>query len=108
MVVGELHILDGRIVPNGRRDDFEHNTSYSALVNHLVPFCRNLAARCRASSALRSRGRMLDATEQRVRAMLRDVRNGAVGERSRRAALRTMDTLLKKMSRLAQAGGLFF
>ena len=48
--VGEVHILDRRVVPNGRRDHFEQNTHYNNLLTHLVPITRDISKRCRNSS----------------------------------------------------------
>ena len=51
--VGEVHVIDRRIVPNGRRDQFEQNLHYHNLVNHLAPTARDIARRCRTSSVRR-------------------------------------------------------
>ncbi len=57
--VGEVHVLDPRIIPNGRRDDFERNVHLSNLKNHLAPLGRDVANRCRTSSRDRKRLRDL-------------------------------------------------
>lgn len=54
-VVGEIHVLDPRIVPNGRRDDFEHNTHYDHLQSQLSAFAMRITKRCRQTSAERTR-----------------------------------------------------
>ncbi len=41
--VGEIHVVDRRIVPNGRRDHFEQNAHYTNLVNQLGPIAREIA-----------------------------------------------------------------
>ncbi|KFL46321.1 hypothetical protein IL54_1737 [Sphingobium sp. ba1] len=51
--IGELHVLDRRVVPNGRRDDFELNIHMSNLINHMAPLARDVAKRCRTSSIRR-------------------------------------------------------
>jgi molecular chaperone HtpG len=48
--VGEVHILDRRIIPNGRRDHFEHSVHFDNLLNHVGPLARDIARRCRQSS----------------------------------------------------------
>ena len=53
--VGELHILDHRIVPNARRDYFEPGPHLRNLENHLLPILRGIGERCRAASAARNR-----------------------------------------------------
>ncbi len=57
--VGEVHILDSRILPNGRRDYFEPGPHLRNLENHLGAIFRRLAERCRTTSATRTRERRL-------------------------------------------------
>ena len=57
--VGEVHILDPHIIPNGRRDYFEPGPHLRNLENHLRPFFRTLSNRCRKSSASRNREKKL-------------------------------------------------
>jgi histidine kinase/DNA gyrase B/HSP90-like ATPase len=68
--VGEVHILDERIVPNGRRDDFEPNLHFANLINHLANIGRDVARVARTSSVQRRAVRGLAAVE----AALRDYR----------------------------------
>lgn len=58
--VGEIHILDSRIVPNGRRDYFEPSTHLRNLENHLSAICRNLERRCRMASKQRNQQKHLE------------------------------------------------
>ena len=55
--VGEIHILDSRIVPNGRRDYFEPSIHLRNLENHLSAMCRKLERRCRMASQKRNQKR---------------------------------------------------
>jgi hypothetical protein len=48
--VGEVHILDRRIIPNGRRDHFEQSVHFDNLLNHVGPVARDISRRCRQSS----------------------------------------------------------
>ena len=52
--VGELHIMDSRIVPNARRDYFQPGPYLRDLENHLRPVLRKIASRCRAASRARN------------------------------------------------------
>ena len=52
--VGELHILDSRIIPNARRDYFEPGFHLRHLENHLAPILREISARCRRESSIRN------------------------------------------------------
>jgi Histidine kinase-, DNA gyrase B-, and HSP90-like ATPase len=51
--VGEIHIVDRRITPNGRRDHFEQSVHFDNLLNHAGPIARDIARRCRQSSISR-------------------------------------------------------
>lgn len=51
----EVHILDPRIIPNGRRDYFEPGVHLRNLENHLSAVCRKLEQRVRVSSQDRNR-----------------------------------------------------
>lgn len=53
--VAEIHILDSRLAPNGRRDYFESNPHLRNLENHLSAMCRSLEKRCRNASKQRNR-----------------------------------------------------
>ena len=57
--VGEVHILDPRIIPNGRRDYFERNPHLRNLENHLAPIFGQISARCRAASSNRNKQKKL-------------------------------------------------
>ena len=55
--VGELHILDSRIIPNARRDYFEPGPHLRNLEHQLTPVLRNISTRCRRESTARNRAR---------------------------------------------------
>ena len=55
--VGEVHVLDPRIVPNARRDHFEQNVHFSNLTAQLEPFGRQVAKRARSASVERNNAR---------------------------------------------------
>ena len=57
--VGEVHIVDVRIVPNARRDYFEPGPHTRNLENQLGAVLRRVVARCRKASAARNKQRRL-------------------------------------------------
>ena len=57
--VGEIHILDPRIIPNGRRDYFELGPHVRHLENQLGPVVQSISVRCRKASLDRNRKRKL-------------------------------------------------
>lgn len=60
--VGEIHILDPRVVPNGRRDYFEPGPHTRNLENQLVAVFHSIATRCRMASAARNKEQKLLST----------------------------------------------
>jgi hypothetical protein len=66
--VGEVHVLDERIVANGRRDFFEPNLHFENLCNHLVVYTQDVARRCRSYSNLRRKERSLTDLENALTA----------------------------------------
>jgi molecular chaperone HtpG len=62
--IGECHVLSPKLIPNGRRDDFEQNVHYSNLVTHLCPSARKIARTCRERSAERARKRRETVAQQ--------------------------------------------
>ena len=57
--VGEIHILDPRIVPNARRDYFEPGPHLRNLENNLRTTLRKIATRCRTASTARNKDRKI-------------------------------------------------
>ena len=64
--VGEVHITDSRIVPNGRRDYFEPGPHLRNLENHIGAIAHDISARCRRASSHRNRLRQAEATIQQA------------------------------------------
>jgi molecular chaperone HtpG len=52
--IGETHVLDNKIVPNGRRDNFEQSAHFTDLLTRLTPTAKDIAHRCRTSSISRN------------------------------------------------------
>jgi molecular chaperone HtpG len=92
--VGEIHIVDSRIIPNGRRDHYEHNVHYTNLINHLAPLAREISTRCRQSSSRRNWLRLVERQEDEVRRDLAIVRQGSLSTTERQLiATRVQQTL---------------
>ena len=53
--IGEIHVVDPRLVPNARRDHFEQNVHFADLAAHVQPLARSIAKQCRAASIERNR-----------------------------------------------------
>jgi molecular chaperone HtpG len=48
--IAETHVLSKKIVPNGRRDNYEHSAHLTDLLTRLTPTAKDIAHRCRTSS----------------------------------------------------------
>lgn len=54
-VIGDIHVASKKIIPNGRRDDFEHNVHYTMLQVELGSRASDLTHRIRSRSQQRQR-----------------------------------------------------
>ncbi|TGR83019.1 molecular chaperone Hsp90 [Mesorhizobium sp. M2D.F.Ca.ET.223.01.1.1] len=108
--VGEVHVIDRRIVPNGRRDHFEQNAHFHNLINHLTPTARDISRHCRTRSIRRKWEREFEFHAEALKETLGVVAQGGVGRSEReRLALSAEQTLLKldklaSMQILAEGG----
>lgn len=98
--VGEIHILDPRIIPNGRRDQFEQNSHFNNLVNQLGPTARDIARRCRTSSAKRSRLREFESGVRDIEVRLDILRQGTLCEQERQSQALAVEAALSRLDRL--------
>ena len=57
--VGEVHIMDHRIMPNGRRDYFKPGPHTKNLENRMEAIVRGIVSRCRKASQTRNRSQRL-------------------------------------------------
>lgn len=65
--VGEVHIVDSRIVPNGRRDYFEAGPHLRNLENHIGAIAHEISSRCRRASSQRNKLRSIGAAINQVK-----------------------------------------
>ena len=83
--VGEVHIIDKRVIPNGRRDHFEQSVHFDNLLNHLAPITRDIARRCRQSSVSRKWVREFELHKGAALERRRLVARGGISKASRKA-----------------------
>lgn len=100
--VGEVHVVDARIVPNGRRDHFEQNAHYHNMVTHLLPAAREIARRCRTSSLQRKWQRDFERGEQTIKEKMNVIRQGAVTKTTRKRLLQEIELTLSALSVVTQ------
>lgn len=97
--VGEIHIVDQRIVPNGRRDHFEQNTQFLDLVNKLTPTGRELSRRCRTSSLRRNTIRQFEIAYAQVAANIAAINQGVLGPTEKKRLAKEGHKSLKRMEK---------
>ncbi len=85
--IGEIHVLDRRIVPNARRDNFEVNHHSYNLLAQLGPVTAGIAQRCRSSSVSRNSAQILRNVITEVDARLAEGRPFDAAESSRLRSL---------------------
>lgn len=98
--VGEIHVLDPRILPNGRRDDFERNVHLANLKNHLAPLGRDIANRCRTSSRDRKRLRDLELEQASAREGIAVLAQGSLSATERERVALGVDLSLMRAEKL--------
>ena len=76
--VGEIHVIDSRIIPNGRRDHYEQNVHYTNLINQLSPIAREISTRCRQSSIRRNWLRQFERQQDQIKRDLEIMKQGSV------------------------------
>lgn len=99
--VGEVHVIDRRIVPNGRRDNFEQNVHFHNLINHLTPTARDIARRCRTSSVRRKWEREFELYAQSVAEMIGIIVQGSLNRPKREQVALSVEQTLLRMSKIA-------
>ncbi len=95
--IGEVHVLDGRVVPNGRRDEFESNAHLDNIIAHLRPVGAEIARECRVSSQKRTRLKTFELGADKVYEKLDVIKQGAVSERYAKFTKAEIGTLLAEM-----------
>ncbi|MDE2839834.1 MAG: ATP-binding protein [Chloroflexota bacterium] len=100
--VGDVHVLDRRIVPNGRRDHFEQNTHYGNLLNHLLPTARAISRRCRTSSIQRKWEREFETHARAAEEKLAIIGQGGIGKDERNRVALDVEKVLLRMSKISE------
>jgi molecular chaperone HtpG len=99
--VGEIYVVDSRIVPNGRRDHYEQSVHFDNVLNQLSPIAREIASRCRNSSLIRNWVREFERSEQSAKDKLGIIKQGTIGVGHQSEAAEDVKHILVKMERIA-------
>lgn len=100
--IGEVHILDGRVVPNGRRDEFENNAHLDNIVAHLRPIGAEVARECRVSSQRRNRQKTFELAADKIYEKLDVLKQGAVSARYAKTIKEEIGALLSEMRKVTE------
>jgi len=95
--IGEVHVLDARVLPNGRRDEFESNAHLDNIIAHLRPVGAEVARECRDSSQKRNRLKTFELGADKVYDKLDVIKQGAVSERYAKSIKAEIGTHLSEM-----------
>ena len=95
--IGEVHVLDSRVVPNGRRDEFESNTHLDNIIAYLRPVGAEVARECRMSSQKRNRFKAFELAADKIYEKLDVLKQGAVSGRFSKSIKTEIGTLLAEM-----------
>jgi len=97
--VGEIHIVDPKILANGRRDNFEQSVHLDNVLNQLAPTARDVARRCRQSSISRKWQRDFDLHKEAALERAKTVSRGGLPRAARQtqvdAALKSLKAMKK-------------
>lgn len=95
--IGEVHVLDARVLPNGRRDEFESNAHLDNIIAHLRPVGAEVARECRVSSQKRNRLKTFELAADKVYERLDILQQAAVSERYVKTIKAEIGSLLSEM-----------
>lgn len=100
--IGEVHVLDSRVVPNGRRDEFESNAHLDNIIAYLRPIGAEVARECRVSSQKRNRLKGFELATDKIYEKLSVLMQGAVSARYAKSIKEEIGALLSEMCKVAQ------
>jgi molecular chaperone HtpG len=100
--VGEFHVLDPQLMPNGRRDHFEQNVHFHNVVNRVSTVARSITNLARISSVRRICMRDLKIQQESAREKIAVIKQGSLGRSERDRFAHDVRKCLEQMDRLAQ------
>ena len=101
--VGEVHVLDERVVPNGRRDDFEQNAHHDHLISRLGEIGDHIGRMCRSSSVVRNRIKAFDIGALKVDEHLKILEQGAVDGSTAETIVEVIRSEMHEIKRVTEA-----
>ena len=99
--VGELHIVTDRILPNGRRDDFELNAHLQSFQGHAAALGARISRMCRERSIQRNRLRTANLLTQVAEEQLVVVRDASCPSMVRNHYRGLIEKTIARLGRMA-------
>lgn len=100
--VGEIHILDSNLIPNGRRDYFEPSPHLRNLEYHLSLIAEKISKKCRMASRLRNECRRYQSKLDQVEFVGRLIRYGyfssSIGKEIWKQSRTTLEAMRQSLS----------
>ncbi len=104
--VGEIHVVDSRVVPNGRRDGFEQNVPYGHLLTRLGEVGDHISRLCRSRSVIRNRLRTFNIGALKVDEQLKILEQGAIDDSITEAMIEDIRSEMVEIKRVTELGEL--
>ena len=101
--VGEVHILDEKVVPNGRRDNFEQNAHHSHLLSRLLEVGEHISRMCRSNSKVRNRIKAFDFAELTIVEHLKILEQGAIGNAAAETITKEIRSKMHEIRKLTES-----
>jgi len=101
--IGEVHILDRKITPNGRRDAFELNSHLSNIMNHLSPIGHEIAKRCRVESTIRNKLKSFEHLKVKISEKLSIIEQGVISLTRKEELKENIEKSLSEMHKISQS-----
>ena len=98
--IGEVHVLDSKVLPNGRRDHFEQGVHFDNLMNQLTPTAREVARRCRQSSIGRKWVREFELQKESALSHAKACARGGLSRAANRAHTDAVAKALKSIKKV--------
>ena len=96
--VGELHLIDPKIYPNGQRSDFEDTPAFRDVINQLVPLVgRTVANKCRANSSTRNKRKLIEKRLKKMSESLEVLGENLLSKEKRDSVLSDLETELTQI-----------
>ena len=100
--MGEIHVLDPKVIPNGRRDNFEQNIHWAGIQSQFGPYAKKIAGTCRRNSAERNIIKRFDGLEERALLSIELLRQEALTAQRLEETKKSLAVLFQSMKEICE------